>query len=118
VLAMRRFSCGSSLLTCALLVVLAIILVGHVCVLPGHGHVEAATEHPDTDQPYDSDESVHAASCEMLRSSWVTGVVIFIPSAFAVPSPTKDLIGQVPHSQVSFAATRPPLFLLHASLLI
>jgi hypothetical protein len=114
VLAMRRFSCGSSLLTCALLVVLAVILVGHVCVLPSHGHVEAATEHSNTD----SDESVHAASCEMLRPSWVTSVVIFIPSVFAAPSPTKDLIGQVPYCRVSFSATRPPLFLLHASLLI
>src|ERR1700730_572275 len=115
---MRRFSCGSSLLTCALLVVLAIILMGHVCVLPGHGHVEAATQHSDGDQPYDSDETVHAASCEMLPSSWVTCPAIFIPSAFAVPIPIKDLIGQVPRNQFSFSATLPPLFLLHASLLI
>src|SRR5215813_8600395 len=115
---MKRFSCGSSLLTCALLVVSAVILVGHICVLPGHGHVEAATEHSDSDQPYDSDESVHAASCEMLRSSWVTCPAIFIPSVFAAPSPTKDLIGQVPYCRVSFSATRPPLFLFHASLLI
>jgi hypothetical protein len=117
---MRRFSCRSSLLTCGLLVAVVMILVGHVCVLPSHGHVEAATEteHSDGDQPYDSDEAVHAASCEMLRSSWVTCPAIFIPSAFAAPTSIKDLICRVSCSQLSFSATLPPLFLLHASLLI
>ena len=81
---MRRHNCGFSFLARALLVVLVVILVGYVCVLPDHGHVEAATQHSDGDQPYDSDETVHAASCEMLRSSWVTCSAILIPSAFAV----------------------------------
>ncbi len=115
---MRRHSCGFSFLARALLVVLVVILVGHVCVLADHGHVEAATQHSDGDQPYDSDDTVHAAPCEMLRSSWVTCPAIFIPSAFAVPTPIKDLVGHVPCNQFSFSATLPPLFLLHASLLI
>ncbi len=106
-------------------VVLAITLVAlHVCVLPGHveavqaddgqGHAHGALPHERGGHEGD----VHDASCDAVRVAQtvttaapvVTHVVSFSPTPVSrIASVTRPL--PVP-------ASPPPLFLLHASLLI
>jgi hypothetical protein len=94
------------------------MLVGHICVLPTHGHVETAPWHGDEAQPQDADEAVHAGSCEALPSSGMACPVLTIP-AFVVATPVNPLNQWVGRSVMSPRPTpSPPLFLLHAALLI
>jgi hypothetical protein len=116
-LPMKRLNHGSSMLPLTLLVLLVVTLIGHVCVLPLHGHVEAADRHADAEQSHDADEAVHAAPCEMLPSSVVACPAIFGASAPVAATPVQYLNG-VSSNRIVFSAISPPLFLLHASLLI
>jgi hypothetical protein len=63
-------------------------------------------------------DGVHGASCEALRSSWGSATVA--PSAVTVVAdvvaPCRRWIGRSDTPKT--AATSPPLFLLHAALLI
>jgi hypothetical protein len=94
------------------LTLLALTLVGHVCALPLH-HDSQADDH------HDSEDSVHGASCEVVvRSSptvtgcLVVGVVGRIDNVVDAPARTVAISSR-PRS-----VHAPPLFLLHASLLI
>ncbi len=102
-----------------LLVLSVAILMGHICVLPGHAHAETPARQADGDHPYDADESVHAASCEAVRSAWVGCPMVLVPSFGAVTAtavePSKTWITS---SGCLLSVKPPPLFLLHASLLI
>ena len=97
------------------------LLLGHVCVLPSHGHAEPTAMPADADHSHDGGDGdgAHGASCEALRSSWV-GSQTVAPSAVIVVAagvePCRRWIGygDAPKSN----ATTPPLFLLHAALLI
>jgi hypothetical protein len=98
---------------------LAVTLVGHVCVLPLHDHEQSATSHHGgEDQDHDGADAVHAASCEAVRST--------TPASPSVPHVTTSLSQDVAVRRSSgISLTRrpkpsssPPLFLLHASLLI
>jgi hypothetical protein len=96
-----------------------VMLLGHICVLPTHRHVETAPGHGDEAQPHDADEAVHAGSCEVLRSSGIACPAVVAISAFIVPTPgepLKQLIGR--RGMPSLPTPSPPLFLLHAALLI
>jgi hypothetical protein len=101
-------------------VILAVVmLLGHICVLPTHSHPETALWHGDEAQPHDADEAVHAGSCEVLRSSGIACPAVLAISAFIVPTagePLKQLIGRSGTAPLPTAS--PPLFLLHAALLI
>ena len=100
-----------------LLALSMVLLTGHVCVLPTHGHVEAAPSHPNGD--HSDDESMHAASCEALASAGKASHAVFTlsPSVASVPV-------EQPGRQARLADPRPvptvspPLFLLHAAFLI
>src|SRR6266446_479619 len=59
---MTRAPRSRHLLSATVLTLLALTLVGHVCALPLHGH-SATEEH------HDAGDSVHGASCEVLRST-------------------------------------------------
>jgi hypothetical protein len=101
------------------LLLAAVMLMGHICVLPTHGHVETAAWHGDEAQPHDADEAIHAASCEALPSSGVIYPAVLTISAFVVATPVeplKQLVGRSGMSPLPTAS--PPLFLLHATLLI
>ena len=103
----------------SLLLLAVVMLVGHICVLPTHGHVETAPGHGDEAQPHDVDEAVHAGSCEALPSSGIAGPAVLAISAFVVATPVeplKQLVGR--RGMPPLPTTSPPLFLLHAALLI
>jgi hypothetical protein len=99
-------------LVTTVLTVLALTLVGHVCALPLHHHSRA-------DDHHDSEDSVHAASCEVVvgTSFLVTGCpVVGVVGQIDNVGDTRARIVTIPSRPCSVHA--PPLFLLHASLLI
>lgn len=99
-----------------------IAILGHVCVLPTHAHADpipVATAHHDTADDHGSDESLHGASCEAAVST--AGKVPLPVSASVDRLPDSRLFDVSPRAVTIDAALRsesPPLFLLHAALLI
>ena len=93
-------------------------LLAHVCVVPLHAHAVPIEGHGSHDED-SSDHSVHTASCEAARGPFSVAGAIVPPSEAIVvlvapsvaPLPDRGAIHVV-------AAESPPLFLLHASLLI
>jgi hypothetical protein len=101
------------------LLLAVVMLVGHICVLPIHSHVEASPSHGDEAQPHDADDAVHAGSCEALRSSGTACPPLLTISAFVVPTAVYPLNEWVSRGSISPRPTAsPPIFLLHAALLI
>ena len=100
-----------------LLVAVAILMVmGHVCAGPLHAHAGTVTTHSEDHPERGSDEAAHGGSCEALRATpdvdlpalpvarlELARLPVMLP-AIARPLPSPD--------------TSPPLFLLHAVLLI
>jgi hypothetical protein len=101
------------------MVLLAAILavVGHVCVVPLHAHATPVGGHGSHDHDAD-DHSVHTASCEALKSSSpvvVTTLVVALTPLRAGPTLVRHAYDDV---AVVTGVPSPPLFLLHAALLI
>lgn len=102
------------------LILSLLLLTGHVCVLPTHGHAEPVPMPAGAGHSHDggAGDGVHGASCEALRSSWGSATVA--PSAVTVVAdvvaPCRRWIGRSDTPKT--VATSPPLFLLHAALLI
>src|SRR5260370_1002393 len=73
----------------SVLLLAVVMLVGHICVLPTHSHVETALWHGGEAQPHDTDEAVHASSCEVLPSSGLrkNSRVPLRPCRVAAPHP-------------------------------
>ena len=94
-------------------------VLSHVCALP-HAHADepVATAHDHDDEREGPDDAVHGASCEVLRSAPTQLPVLhFTPATFTpqVERATRVVV-RVP--AVAARGPSPPLFLLHASLLI
>ena len=96
------------------------VILSHVCALPAHaagldmvlGHTDAA-HHEQS-----ADESVHDGSCEAVRSTFaVQPPVTPAAKAVSVTVVTRPVRPPLGHPRLA-VATSPPLFLLHASLLI
>lgn len=103
----------------ALLIVAIIAVLAHVCVLPVHAHavpVEGHGSHHDDS----SDNSVHTASCDALKTASATPSIILV--ATAVPVAGVEPVSLKGHAfdaaPVRTHSGSPPLFLLHAALLI
>ena len=95
------------------------MLIGHVCALPIHGHLDTAPWHSDEAQPHDADEAVHAGSCEILPSSGVACPAVMTIAAYVAATPGEPLQRWIDRGSISPLPTAsPPLFLLHAALLI
>src|SRR5215471_2691475 len=99
------------------LVAIAILVVmGHICAGPFHAHAGTVTTHSEDHPERGSDEAAHGGSCEALK----TTPSIDLP---ALPAARLDAL---PLSAILTAiawplprpGTSPPLFLLHAVLLI
>jgi hypothetical protein len=99
------------------LVAIAILVVmGHICAGPFHAHAGAVTTHSEDHPERGSDEAAHGGSCEALKATPNIDLpalpaarldvmqLTAISTAIARPLPAPD--------------TSPPLFLLHAVLLI
>ena len=105
-----------------LLLTLAVLAVlGHICVLPTHSHA-AAPAPGQSSESHDgapTDEAVHAASCEAVTS----GTPSLTPVAVVTGqvSPHDVVVGPAHktfHLPKQLNTESPPLFLLHAALLI
>ena len=106
-----------------LLVGLAVLMVlGHICAPPFHAHAGAITTHEEHEShhggEHPDDDTAHAGSCDVVKSAApaLDGVVL-------TPLPTIPLVtagspGQHVDSDSALVFGSPPLFLLHAALLI
>lgn len=102
-----------------LLIVAIIAVLAHVCVLPVHAHavpVEGHGSHGDDS----SDNSVHTASCDALKTATATPSIILVATLLPVVDVEPiSLKGHVfDAAPVTTHPDSPPLFLLHAALLI
>lgn len=97
-----------------------IVVLGHVCVLPVHaarlatlvGHTHGAHDEPS------AGESVHGVSCEAVRSTFAVTPPELRATPAATICATTQVVQRLLERPLSAFATSPPLFLLHASLLI
>jgi hypothetical protein len=114
---MRGLKATHGLVAGALLTLAIVAVLGHICVLPAHVHavpVEGHGSHGDDS----SDNSIHTASCDALKSTSATlSIVPTATSTLLVVEPT-SLRRPVNTDPASGHAESPPLFLLHAALLI
>lgn len=95
------------------------MLMGHICVLPIHDHVDTAPWRATEAQSHDADEAVHSGSCEILPSSGVACPAVMTIAACVAMTPGKPLQRWIDRGSISPLPTAsPPLFLLHAALLI
>jgi hypothetical protein len=115
---MKPFAGKAGFTRWALLVSSVAIMMGHICVLPGHVHAEASVEHTDGHHSPDADESIHAASCEAVRSAWIGFPIVLAISSGAVTTPAGQAKVWITSSGRSPSVKSPPLFLLHSSFLI
>ena len=93
------------------------LLVGHICVLPTHLHA-AVPAHADAEHSHEAGE-VHAASCEAVRSSGAAFPLGLAPAVHVTMATFIDYSkSQVSCSGLPQSLKSPPLFLLHAALLI
>lgn len=99
------------------LVLTMMTVAGHVCELPGHA--DAATAGP-ADHDQGGGAALHAASCEATVAARPAPRTLVVTSKLAVPHANgASTFGWVSHLIHPVPTTgSPPLFLLHASLLI
>lgn len=110
---MRRRACSIVLVAVA-----AFVVMGHICAGPIHAHAGALTTHSEDHPEHGSDEAAHGGSCEALR----TTANLDLP---ALPAARLDvvIVAVLRDAATAPAAAptpdaSPPLFLLHAALLI
>ena len=101
-----------------LLVSVAIFVVfSHICAAPFHAHAGAVTTHSEDHPESGSDEAAHGGSCEALRADSDVDAPA-LPAGIVLPV-IGDLETLRAHpTSVPVPTSSPPLFLLHASLLI
>jgi len=95
-------------------------VLSHVCVLP-HAHADetvASTTHGHDAEGEATDDSVHGASCEVLRTTPTQFPTLLSTAACFAPrvEPVAQLVARTPDARSR--GPSPPLFLLYASLLI
>ena len=110
---------NSGRLSSWLLVGIAIFVVlGHICAAPVHAHAGAVTTHAEEHPESGSDEAAHGGSCETLRADFHFHAPALLPTGIvlAVIGGPENRHACVPAAPAP--ASSPPLFLLHAALLI
>ena len=99
------------------LVAIAILVVmSHICAGPFHAHAGTVTTHSEDHPERGSDEAAHGGSCEALRAT----PNIDLPALPAVRLdvlPLRAILTAIARP-ITAPDTSPPLFLLHAVLLI
>ena len=105
-------------ITTLLLVAAMLGLLGHICVVPLHAHAVPIEGHGSHDDDA-ADHSVHTASCEAAKGGSTVAALMPIPRAAELPvAPAPSLARCLGSSPDVPTAESPPLFLLHAALLI
>ena len=94
------------------------VVLGHICAAPFHAHAGAVTTHSEDHPESGSDEAAHGGSCEALRADSAVDAPALLPTGIVLPV-VRNLEALHPHPTSAPApASSPPLFLLHAALLI
>jgi hypothetical protein len=115
---MRPLTRTHGFVAAALLIVAIIAVLGHICVLPVHAHAVPVEGHGSHDDD-SSENSVHTASCDALKSASATPSIL--PAATSTPLVVVEPVLLKRAFDVASSrahADSPPLFLLHAALLI
>jgi hypothetical protein len=100
----------------ALLIIAIIAVLGHVCVLPVHAHVVPVEDHGSHGDA--TADSVHTASCDALKSTSATPAIVPVATSTPVVVIEQSVRHLVDTARTNGRSESPPLFLLHASLLI
>jgi hypothetical protein len=94
------------------------VVLGHVCALPVHAHAGAVTTHSEDHPEHGGDEAAHGGSCEALRASTNSDAPALIPTGFVLHVVSGPKIRLAHATLTPTPTSSPPLFLLHAALLI
>jgi hypothetical protein len=113
---MRPVTRAHGVVAAALLVMAIIAVLGHVCVLPVHAHIVPVDDHGSHGDT--TARSVHTASCDALKSTSATPSIVPAATSTPVVVIEQDATHLVHTARTSGRCESPPLFLLHASLLI
>lgn len=106
-----------------LLVAIAVLMVlGHICAEPFHAHAGVVTTHEGPESHAgapESSDAIHAASCDAVKapSSPDAPLAVLVPVG-AVPVLAALPVRQLVEAYAAIVVGSPPLFLLHAALLI
>jgi hypothetical protein len=103
-----------------LLALAVVTVLGHICALPFHAHAGAIETHGEPPSHHgDADaDALHGASCEVVKSRTGGGdrpipAPVGVATLVAEPGTPFSKVAPVP-----VVIGSPPLFLLHAALLI
>jgi hypothetical protein len=115
---MRPLTRTHGFVAAALLIIAIIAVLGHVCVLPVHAHMVPVEGHGSHGDDAPSDDSVHAASCDALKSTSATPSIVPATTSTLLLVVKPVLLRLFDTAAASTHTESPPLFLLHAALLI
>ena len=102
-----------------LLVGVAIFVVlGHICADPVHVHAGAVTTHTEDDPDSGADDAAHGGSCETLRADFDFYMPALLPAGILLSIVSAPEIYRALATPTPAPTSSPPLFLLHAALLI
>src|SRR5262249_33813398 len=101
-----------------LVAIAVFVVLGHICAAPFHAHAGALTTHSEDHPEGGSGEAAHGGSCEALKTTSNVDLPLLPSARIEIVFPF-ELFGR-PTIAASVPApdTSPPLFLLHATLLI
>ncbi len=104
----------------ALVTIAVATMLGHVCAVPLHVHAGTVTTHDDHAGSAEETDAVHAGSCDAVKAPTVTSDPLVAMAAAPTPLLDSTVARRVRSKPVPgpVATASPPLFLLHASLLI
>jgi hypothetical protein len=104
-----------------MIAITVLIAMGHICALPGHGEAAPVSSHHDDHEAepghVPAGDDSHLESCEGLRSAPLHVVLVPVPAPRS-SVPVVTMRSQRSPEPPELVAASPPLFLLHASLLI
>jgi hypothetical protein len=99
-----------------LVAIAVLVVVGHICAGPFHAHAGTVTTHSEDHPERGGDEAAHGGSCEALRASLNIDLPALPVARLDVPPLTAILTAIARPAPAPDSS--PPLFLLHAVLLI
>jgi len=105
-----------------LITLMVMAVLGHICALPFHTHTGAITTHEEGQSHHSGEhpdgDAVHAGSCEVIKSA-PGGLGVIMPASLgSVSVVTAESPRQFLDADAAIVFGSPPLFLLHAALLI
>jgi hypothetical protein len=112
-------------------IVATVAVLGHICAFSFHAHASElhvhlsdvsvpgppAHDHEGSDGP-DADDSFHGASCDAVRPASSSAVPILPTTARMHLESSTPALHVAPNVRLGVVSSTPPLFLLHAALLI